>query len=118
MNWYLVKMVYRIQCGISEHKAQFEEQLRLVFSDDANSALEKAKQIGINESSSNGAIGAVVHWKFINVSEIYQLNKMIDGAEIHSSLKEQENGALYEQITHKRAESLRQNIKHRILDIF
>ncbi|MDQ3846676.1 MAG: DUF4288 domain-containing protein [Bacteroidota bacterium] len=30
MNWYLTKIIYRIICGNGDHKAQFDEQLRLV----------------------------------------------------------------------------------------
>lgn len=117
MNWYLAKMVYRIYCGNND-SSQFEEQLRLISSVSAAEAFAKAQEIGRSETSADGMMSPVVQWKFINVSEIYQINQFIDGAEIFSSLKVQENGSLYEHMTNKRAELLRQNIEQHILDIY
>ncbi|WP_336516262.1 DUF4288 domain-containing protein [Pollutibacter soli] len=118
MNWYLAKMVYRIHCGNYNNNSQFEEQLRLISSDSAAEAFSKAQEMGRSESTADGLMSSVVQWKFINVSEIYQINQFIDGAEIFSSLKAEENGTLYELMTNKRAELLRQNIEQHILDIY
>ena len=49
MSWYLAKIVYRIICGNGDHKAQFEEQLRLIEAATKGAALEKATAIGKGE---------------------------------------------------------------------
>ena len=38
MNWYLTKMVFRIICGDGSHKAQFDEQLRLIHANSKEDA--------------------------------------------------------------------------------
>ena len=39
MNWYLSKLVFRIVCGDGQHRAQFDEQLRLIAAADKENML-------------------------------------------------------------------------------
>lgn len=80
MNWYLTKMVFRIICGDGNHTAQFDEQLRLVTAGSKEEAFHKAQLMGMHEEEMffNQQL-QLVQWQFISVSELYQLNQLIDG---------------------------------------
>ena len=107
MKWYLAKLVYRIICGEGNHKPQFDEQLRLIYGEDDLHAFQKARTTGHHEEDTflNNA-QKLVHWKFIDVSELYPLNELTDGAEIYSRICEEEDAENYIKITHKRASHL------------
>ncbi|RXK59288.1 DUF4288 domain-containing protein [Lacibacter luteus] len=96
MNWFLAKIVYRIICGNGKHTAQFEEQLRLIQATDACAAMQKAKQIGEKEQVSflNHAQQTVC-WKLIAVTDVYPFSADMDGAEIFSCIKEEEQPASF-----------------------
>lgn len=119
MNWYLSKIVFRIICGNGTHKAQFDEQVRLIQADSAEEALEKAKRIASDETASDPLLQeGNVRWTFVDIPELYRLNGFVDGAELFSKVKEEEDGVLYEEIIHRRAAMLSHNIKHQILSAF
>lgn len=108
MNWYLAKMIFRIICGDGNHTAQFDEQLRLVSGNSLEEAYHKAQLMGGKEEEmffNNNQ--QLVQWQFISVSELYQLNELIDGAEVYSRIEEQENAESYLHIIHKKAEQIR-----------
>jgi len=107
MNWYLTKIVYHIICGNGNHKPQFDEQLRLISAENNLHAFQKARLLGKKEEDCflNKA-NKPVHWKFIDVSEIHRLDSLIDGAEMHSVIHEEEDAEEYIRITQKRAEYL------------
>ncbi len=42
-----------------------------------------------------------VHWKFIDVSELHALNELVDGTEIYSCIREEDNADEYIKITSK-----------------
>jgi len=91
MKWYLAKIVFRIISGKGDHKAQFDEQLRLIAAKDRATAFEKAKIIGKNtEESYLNQQKEIVRWKFINVEELYHLHELQDGTEIYSRIQEYE----------------------------
>lgn len=96
MNWYLLKLVYQIICGDGNHKAQFDEQLRLVRADDRFHAFTKGRCIGENEQESfYNCNEKLVQWKFIDVSEIYVLENLSDGAELYSRINEVDDAKNY-----------------------
>jgi Domain of unknown function (DUF4288) len=108
MNWYLTKMVFRIICGDGDHTAQFDEQLRLISADSKEEAFDKAQMLGGREEEmffNNSQ--QLVQWQFISVSELYQLNELIDGAEIYSRIEEKENADGYLHIIYKKAAQIR-----------
>lgn len=107
MNWFLAKIVYRIVCGEGIHQPQFEEQLRLIQATCEGEALVKAKQIGLAEEVQfSNQQQQLVQWRFINVSEVYLLQAITDGAEVYSRIEEKEDAALYESIVHSKASFL------------
>lgn len=104
MNWFLAKVVYRIISGEGNHQAQFDEQLRLVQAATKQQAYHKAHQIGVAEQTTfTNEKQQLVQWKFINVSAIYLLNKLADGAELYSSIEEKDDGCRYEHVVHAKA---------------
>lgn len=108
MNWYLTKMVFRIICGDGNHTAQFDEQLRLVTAGSKEEAFHKAQLMGMHEEEMffNQQL-QLVQWQFVSVSELYQLNDLIDGAEVYSRIEEKENPDSYMHIVRQKAEQIR-----------
>lgn len=96
MSWFLVKIVFRIICGNGKHTAQFEEQLRLIQANDASEAIQKAKAIGEAEQITflNHA-QQTISWKLIAVTDVYPFCADMDGAEIFSCTKEEEQPASF-----------------------
>jgi len=108
MNWYLAKIIYRIVCGDGHHQSQFDEQLRLVCANSKEEAFNKALRIGEREQDAfPNAKQELVHWKFINVSELYKLGEMIDGAELYSRIEERRNADAYIETVNRRAAFLK-----------
>lgn len=107
MNWYLSKLVYRIVCGDGNHAAQFDEQLRLIAADNRDEAIHKAQAIGKNEQETFvNDRQQLVKWEFVNISELYLLSELIDGAELYSRIEEKENADAYIYTIHQKAENL------------
>src|SRR5829696_2412584 len=96
MRWYLSKIVYRIICGDGNHTAQFDEQIRIVSAKDRAEALNKSREIGMQEEETfyNNS-QQLVQWKFIDVAEIYSLENLTDGAEVYSQIKETDDAESY-----------------------
>ncbi len=104
MNWYLAKIVFRIVCGDGNHAAQFDEQLRLISADDKEEAFLKAQLLGNRgEEMFFNNNHKMVHWQFVNVSDLYKLSELIDGAELYSRIEEKENGDNYVQVINEKA---------------
>jgi hypothetical protein len=104
MHWYLAKLIYRIICGEGDHTAQFDEQLRLVYAEDALHAFNKAQRIGEKEQDCfDNHTQQPVHWKFINVTELHKLEQLTDGAEVYARIYEEEDGDRHQHIVHVKA---------------
>jgi hypothetical protein len=118
MNWYLAKIVFRIVCGDGEHTAQFDEQLRLIHAYDKQSAFDKAVELGKTEEDFFYNIHRQpVHWGFVNVSELYRMEELLDGAEIYSKIKEVEDGSGYADLVHNKAKLINSNPYNEILTL-
>jgi hypothetical protein len=107
MNWYITKMVFRIICGDGNHTPQFDEQLRLMKAHSREEAFHKAHTLGGREEEmffNNNQ--QLVQWQFISISELYQVNEFIDGAELYSRIEEKEDADSYVHIIHKKAEQI------------
>jgi hypothetical protein len=107
MNWYLAKIVYRIICGNGKHTGQFDEQLRLIKANDKKEAFYKAKSIGkAEEEIFLNDKQELVQWKFINVSSLYKLGDLIDGAELYSRIEEKDDADEYIHTINKKADHI------------
>ncbi len=110
MQWYLAKLVFRIICGNGEHKAQFDEQLRLIYAEDALHAYNKAHLTGEKEQENFFTQAKkLAEWKFINVTELHVLENITDGAEVYANIHEVENGDNYQHAVHIKARYLSEN---------
>lgn len=118
MKWYLAKIVFRIICGDGNHAAQFDEQLRLIAAQDGDEAFQKASAIGRNgEDSFYNLKQQLVRWQFVNVSELYRLSELIDGAEMYSRINEVDDAEAYVTFVHRRAESIQRKQTHQLLNL-
>src|SRR6476620_4983558 len=104
MSWFIAKVVYRIICGNGEHTPHYEEQLRLIDASSKGEALKKAMKMGIKEEVQFlNHQQKLVHWKFIDVSELYQLHDVADGTEIYSRIEEKDDAEIFEVYVHAKA---------------
>ena len=118
MNWYLAKMVFRIICGEGEHTPQFDEQLRLISGDNKEEAFIKAQDMGKREEDTFfNSKQQLVQWQFINISELYRLNDLIDGAELYSRIEEKENADGYIYTVNQKAENIFHTQSHQLLKL-
>jgi hypothetical protein len=118
MKWYLAKIVFQIICGDGDHMAQFDEQLRLIAACNEDEAFEKATRIGNNEEDSFYNLKRqLVRWQFINVSELYYLSDLIDGAEMYSRINEVDDANAYISFVQDRAESIKRKHTHQLLNL-
>ncbi|MEO8582367.1 MAG: DUF4288 domain-containing protein [Flavitalea sp.] len=109
MNWYVTKIVFRIICGEGNHTAQFDEQLRLIHASDKEEAYLKAFEIGAGEEDSfKNERNEWVQWKFLNVSELYKLPSLNDGAELYSRIRETKNPQHYIDVLNKKAAEIKE----------
>lgn len=107
MHWYLAKIVYQVVCGAGEHTPQFNEQLRLVVAANYQEALYKSNEIGIAETDSfYNDNRQLVQWQYINVSELYRLSELLDGAELYSTINEVDNAEAYTNFVNDKAQML------------
>jgi len=118
MKWYLAKMVFRIICGQGDHTPQFDEQLRLVSGISKEDAFKRALEMGNKgQETFYNHKEQLVQWQFINVSELYQLNDLIDGVELYSRIEEKENADAYIYTVNQKASNLFLNPSPRLLQI-
>ena len=118
MKWYLAKIVFIIICGDGDHAAQFDEQLRLIAACNEDEAFEKATTIGKNEEDCFYNLKhQLVRWQFVNVSELYHLSQLIDGAEMYSRISEVDDADAYINLVHRRAESIQGKYTHQLLNL-
>ncbi|HMG67069.1 MAG TPA: DUF4288 domain-containing protein [Chitinophagaceae bacterium] len=118
MNWYLAKLVFRIVCGDGDHTPQFDEQLRLVSAHSKEEAFKKAQQMGGKEEETfYNRKQQLVRWQFINVSEIYKLSELIDGAELYSRIEERDNAEAYIHVVNQKADNLLSSETHQLLQL-
>lgn len=107
MKWYMAKIVYQIVCGEGHHTPQFDEQLRLIHAENNLHAFHKARHIGKTEEDCFlNYVNKPVLWKFINVAEIHLLDVLTDGAEVYSTICEDDNEAVYIRSVHLKAAHL------------
>jgi hypothetical protein len=118
MNWYITRLVHQIICGKGQHTAQFDEQIRLIAAANEDEAFAKATEMGLAEQEVFcNEKSELVQWKFINVTELYQLRDLTDGAEIYSRITEVEDAVSYVHAVHQRAISLQEKSTRRLLHL-
>ena len=118
MNWYLAKLIFRIVCGDGEHTPQFDEQLRLISAGSKEEAFKKAQHVGKKEQETfYNRRQQLVQWQFINVSEIYVISELIDGAELYSRIEERDNAEAYIDVVNHKANNILFTSTHQLLQL-
>jgi len=114
----MAKIVFRIICGDGDHLPQFDEQLRLISANNKEDAFSKAQSMGKKEEETfRNRKEQLVQWQFINVSELYLLSELIDGAELYSRIEERENADAYIYTVNQKAENLFFSQTHQLLQL-
>jgi hypothetical protein len=118
MNWYLAKIAFQIICGEGHHHPQFDEQLRLIAAEEEEEALLKARNIGMKEQETFlNQHQKLVQWKFIDVSELYKMSDLIDGAELYSRIEEPDNADTYIELIHRKARHIASHATQGLLQL-
>lgn len=119
MNWYLVKIIYQIICGEGKHTPQFDEQVRLIATSSPEQAIEKGRCIGLQEEDVfYNKKQQLVQWKFVNITEVYALTEVMDGAEVYSQTKEIDDAEGYRSFVHHKAGMLHKSFSSPTLQTF
>lgn len=110
MNWYLAKIVFQIDINWGEHCTQFDESVRLVHAQSLGDAFHKARSLGKRaEDRFANVHGQSVHWKFIDVIDVYELESLESGVEITSLTHEEDHASFYIQTVKQRARMIQLN---------
>ena len=110
MNWFIVKLVFSITAENTDHKPQFDEQLRLIQAQGHEEAFIKGRTLGLGEEDCflNDKQNKV-KWEFINVAEVVPVTTLADGAEIYSQIHETNEAKAYIHDVHQKAIFIRMN---------
>ena len=103
MNWYIAKIIFRIASEGGTQKPQFDEHIRLISANNFEEAFRKARMLGITEEDILYRDETRVTWEFVNVSELYPLKELKDGAELYSQINEEEEPNVYIHHVHQKA---------------
>lgn len=102
---FLAKLVFSISA--KNNCFHYDDQLRVVFANNLNEALMKAKILGIKEEESFMLESLTsVSWKFVDVMEITPLSDLRDGMELYSHTRENEPNNGYEKYVLQTANNL------------
>lgn len=112
MNRYLVKLMFNININNGSNVSQFDEQVRVIESPSLEDAFYKARAIGRREEETFlNAEQQTVNWQFIDVAEVYPLEKFKDGEQIYSSTRKiKDSGAFISYIRQKSMEIQAKNL--------
>lgn len=92
MKRYLAKLIFNINIDNGNHDSQFDEQIRLVESQNLENAFHKARYLGKQEEESFvNKDNKLVNWKFIDVLDVYPLENVKDGEQVYSVTHEKED---------------------------
>jgi hypothetical protein len=85
---FLVKLSFHV-ISADGRFSQFDEQLRMVAAENSEIAILKGRGIGRTEQGTiSDANNVNLHWKFIDVTEIYELDELGDGEQLYSTTLE------------------------------
>jgi len=92
MKRYLAKLMFNINIDNGNHATQFDEQIRVIESQNLENAFQKARVIGKQEEETFlNHEQKPVNWKFIDVVDLYPLENIKDGEQVYSVTHEKED---------------------------
>ena len=81
-------------------------------------AFQKATEMGQKEADTfYNSKQQLVQWQFINISELYRLSELIDGAELYSRIEEKENAEGYIYTVNQKAQNIFFTQAHQLLKL-
>jgi hypothetical protein len=85
MKTFIAKLIFNININQDIDSSQFDEQIRIIKADSVHEAYHKAKSIGLKEAEAfvNPKM-QIIEWKFINVSDIYDMDSYEEGEQLYS----------------------------------
>ena len=118
MDWYVVKIIFRIVCDKGNHTPQFDEQICLFSAETALEAFQKARITGMKrEDSFKNDKQQTVKWEFVDVIELINIKKITDGMEIYSQINEYDNAMQYISVIKQKAHMIESRAKSIVLSI-
>jgi hypothetical protein len=104
MNLYLTKLVFNIDIENGKHNAQFDEQTRLIEASSIDDAFLKARKIGKKEEDSfKTSDQKQINWKFIDVTDLYELKSIKDGEQLYSTTHEKSDADSFIEFVKRRS---------------
>jgi hypothetical protein len=86
MNKYLAKLIFNITMDNEAEAPEFDEQIRVIESNNLEDAFFKARTIGKKEEETFlNADNRLISWQFVDVSEVYPLEDIGDGEQLYST---------------------------------
>ncbi|HQQ93896.1 MAG TPA: DUF4288 domain-containing protein [Bacteroidia bacterium] len=93
---YLAKLIFRIKRNGEADAGTFDEQFRFISAVNTEEAFHKSRRIGKEEDESfTDPRGEKLHWQFVDVTEVYDLNALRDGELLFSGTNQQDEPASY-----------------------
>ena len=96
MNHYIAKLIFNINIDNGKNISQFDEQTRMIEAQNLENAFFKARLKGKEEEGHFlNKNDKQVSWEFIDVTELYSLDKAEDGEQLYSNTYESEDPHSY-----------------------
>lgn len=114
--WFLMKLVYRIDCGKNCESTDFDEQYRIICAATELEASAKARFIGVRNEIAQDYDQGGLRWIFIDALTICRIPDEADGMELFSTTYSTEHPDDYIRfIRHRASHSLKQQNNHTAL---
>lgn len=112
MQKYLAKLMFNINIDNGTDASQFDEQIRIIESRNAEEAFHKARVIGKKEEETFlNNDNKIISWQFIDVAEVYTLENIKDGEQVYSNThKIKDTGSYIQYIRQKSMEIQAKNL--------
>jgi hypothetical protein len=89
MKTFIVKLIFQIEMNEKVKQAQFDEQTILIAAKDMATAFQKAKAKGVTlQQNFKNANSVDVNWKFIDVTDLFEINSYKDGEQLYTKTHE------------------------------
>ncbi|HCP93789.1 MAG TPA: DUF4288 domain-containing protein [Bacteroidetes bacterium] len=104
MKWFTAKIVFGIHHSSQEAITQYDEQIRAIQARDEHEAFLKARMLGVREEYSfTNENNEEVGWRFVDVTDLVEMDELKDGMEIYSRIHETDSREQYIQFVHDKA---------------
>jgi hypothetical protein len=110
MRKYLAKLIFNVSINHGADDSEFDNQMRIIQAFNAEDAFLKAREKGRNEEGTVSSSCGTIKWKFIDVSELYDLEELGDGSQLFSDTHKAADSRSY--ISYIRQRSMELQVKN------